>query len=225
MRQHTDSSAQGPGPFTEADAAIWHTLAINGDLDAGALGNRPSLPSYIRLEHGEKLLAQGPFHLMEHRAVGDGSYAHNSSMFYASGAAGHAATVAFAMGRASGNAKRRAQAAADAVPRWVPLGSGTASVTTHRVWFEEPSRLYAWPWEAMTSTRLMAPHQLQFSGNTERGEPVSWILDSDWAELCFTLWARAVYPQHPQFLDHAWIPPGFVERARAAGYDPPPISR
>lgn len=112
-----------PAGFSQSDVAIWHTIDINRALDAGTVHERPSPATTIRLEGDEKVLAQGPFQLLEHRAPGDGTYVHDAGMFYATGLAGSLTTIGVAAARASKNKRARQQAAANAVPRWMTIGS------------------------------------------------------------------------------------------------------
>lgn len=51
---------------------------------------------------------------------------------------------------------------------------------------------------------------------------IQWMVDSDWAELMFTLWCRDRYPEHPQFTGFTWIPGGWADRLKAEGLVPPP---
>lgn len=206
-----------PAPWNSGDQAILHTLNINGSLDRGRPDEVPTTLTPIRMAPGERAWVQGPFALYDHRAVGDGSYVHDGGFFFASGAMGAALTLTALSARAAGNASRRRQAAAATVPRWVQIGEGAATVTDRRIWFQEPHSLYSWSWTSMTSAALVSPHHLHFTGSTDSGRSIGWVFASDWAELAFTLWARACHPQHPQFVSRGWVPPGWAERAQARG--------
>lgn len=179
-----------PGELSQADIAIWHTLAIEQQLADGSIAARPQAPTNFGLYQGEWALANGEFTLHEYHA-GDGFYAPNYSR------------------RAGGQA---------AVPRWVPIAGGIMCLTTMRMCFTEPTKHYQWGWQHISSGQLVGPRQFNFTGHTEDGRDVSWILESDWAELALILWARVQHPQHWQFAGRTWIPQGWTERALAAGY-------
>ena len=49
---------------------------------------------------------------------------------------------------------------------------------------------------------------------------MSWIIQSDWAELLFVAWAVIRHRRHPQLVTGGWLPPGWVERATQYGYMP-----
>ena len=102
---------KSPRPtWTDRDSALWHTCEIAVDLANGIIP-RPRLevvasfpPQFGR---DEEFLASGPFELFDFHAPGDGTYMHSGSFFFATGAAGLAATAAVAVGRAIGNGSRR----------------------------------------------------------------------------------------------------------------------
>jgi len=133
---------------------------------------------------------------------------------------GVAATVAFGVGRAIGNSNRRKAAAALAVPRWTDIDRGALDVTDERLVLATPTGLYSWWYSAFTSAMLVAPRQLNFTGDTADGRNISWILESDWAELALTLWARQYAPRHPQRWD--WLPADWTRRVVLAGHRFPP---
>lgn len=47
-----------------------------------------------------------------------------------------------------------------------------------------------------------------------------WLLQSQYAELVFLLWAKTRYPGHPQLQHHAWLPPNWAPWATAQGHRP-----
>jgi hypothetical protein len=53
--------------------------------------------------------------------------------------------------------------------------------------------------------------------------PISWILESHWAELAFVLWAIVRNPQHPQIIDGSWLPQHWAQWA-GPGYPPPQVA-
>lgn len=208
--------------LTPYEAAIWRTVALNQALDHGVLGSLPQIPTHfpLRLGHGERVFATGPFALRDHIALGDGQYTHQSGMMLASGPAGLALTGAFAIGQAIGNSSRRSRAQAMATPQWHVIGQGQLFVSNSGFYLDTGRNLWPWGFSDITSVRLVNPGAILINGESREG-PVAWILESDWAELIFTLWARLIHPQHPQFLGHAWIPPGWVDRARESKYGLP----
>ncbi|MDF8265170.1 hypothetical protein [Luteipulveratus flavus] len=207
--------------LSNLDAAIWHTVDINAALDQGSLHRRPRLATTFPLLDGERVLAQGSFTLYDFLAAGDGTYMHNSSFFYARGGLGAALTLGVAASQIAGNSRRKRAAAAAAVPRWTPISSGHLHVTTHRTCFQTAAKFFVWDYGSMTTAQLMASHQMQFTGSTDDGRQVSWIVDSVWAALLFTIWARRCHAQHPQYVSRTWVPQGWYERARASSYGLP----
>jgi len=202
-------------PWTNRDSALWHTCEIVADLSQGRYPQSAPqvLTSFLpTLGPEEALWASGPFQLFDYQPIGDGSYVHNSGWFFATGAAGLMATAAIAAARAAGNNSRRASAAAAAQPRWVPIDWGTLHTGSHGVYLHTPTALLTWGWPSFTSMSMMAPGTVHLNGNSDRGQ-VSWILEADWAELVFVLWAVTVHPRHPQLVNGEWLPPGWLERA------------
>ncbi|MCF8569225.1 hypothetical protein L5G32_02950 [Gordonia sp. HY002] len=98
------------------------------------------------------------------------------------------------------------------------FGTGAVGwVSTHHLHFATPYKYFQWDFGSIHSMTLVGPGQVQFAGQSVDG-PIAWILESDWAELAFTIWARARHAQHPQFITAGWIPPGWHERAAHAGW-------
>ncbi|KNX38860.1 hypothetical protein [Luteipulveratus halotolerans] len=203
------------------DAAIWHTIDINAAIDQNNLDSRPVLTTAFPVFDGERVLSQGTFTLYDFRALGDGTYAHNSGFFYASGGFGAALTLGAAAGRMAGNSRRKREAQAAAIPRWTPIDTGYLHVTTHRACFQTSTNFFTWDYGSMTTVQLVGCTQMQFTGSTDDGRQICWIVDSVWAALLFTIWARRCHVQHPQFVSRVWIPQGWYERARASSYGLP----
>ncbi len=195
------------------DAAIWHTCHINELIDSGSLGSWPVLGTHFppRLGTGEHMLVSGGFVLHDHTAIGDGSYVHDGSFFYASGRGGLALTAGLAGVTALGNASRRAAARADATPQWRVIDHGQLWVSTHGFYLMTANGLFPWGYDSIEGAQLVAPASVWFTGQSDSGQ-IAWILASDWAELIFTLWARVRHIQHPQFEGGRWVPPGWRER-------------
>lgn len=213
--------------WSHHDTAVWHACDIANALIAGRIHDRPVVatpfrphlgPRHPHPDNQERVLAQGGFELLTHRPVGDGSYVHDGGFFLAAGRGGLGLSAGVLAGRAIGNARRRARAAADTVPRWVPDDAGTVWVSTHGFYLQTPRGLYGWPWAPIVSAQLVGPGALHVQGGESVGGPVSWVLRSDWAELVFVVWAMNVHPGHPQLVDGGWLPPQWWARCQAAGH-------
>lgn len=220
-----DKNAAAPHPdsrpLSDSDTALWHTLRINLELDREQTpGPVTHYGATYTGDPDERILARGPFQLLDFRSLGDGSYLHNNGFFFATGGAGAAATVAYGVGQAIGNSRRRNAAAAMAMPRWTLIDGGMVDVTDRRLVMQTPNGLYSWWYSAFTSAMLVGPRQLNFTGGAADGREISWILDSDWAELALTIWARLHAPAHPQ--RHSWLPPDWAKRVILAGQVFPP---
>lgn len=100
------------------------------------------------------------------------------------------------------------------------IGSGTLYVSTDGFYMHTAAGLHPWRYSAITTAQLTAPGSLVFSGDSDNG-PITWAMESGWAELAFTLWARTVHPQHPQYAGHQWIPAEWADRVQASGYQLP----
>ncbi len=206
--------------YTRHDAAIWHTRRIVAAVLTGQQATLPRVATTFppTLGHDELLVASGPIELLVWRSVGDGTYTHQGGFFFATGAVGLAATAVAAGAQVVGNAARRAQAQADAQPRWVLDSRGLVTVSTHGFYLEMPAGLLTWGYGDVHSMELVGPGAVRMHGQSVHG-PVQWLLQTDWAELLLALWAVVRHPHHPQLVGEAWIPPGWHEReaARLAG--------
>lgn len=199
--------------YSRHDAAIWYTRGIVAAAEAGDVAALPRLATSFPPRHAvdEVVVASGRVDVMTWRALGDGSYVHNGGFFFATGAAGLAATALFAGAQAVGNSARRSQAAAAATPRWVHDWSAQLSVSTHGFYFEDATGLHAWDFGSVDSMELVGPAAVSVRGTSTNG-PVSWILLTDWAELLLVFWALVRHRQHPQYVSGSWIPPGWHDR-------------
>jgi hypothetical protein len=99
----------------------------------------------------------------------------------------------------------------------VPEDQGLLWVSTAGFYLQTDAGLFPWAWVAVRSIVLTGPGAAHVQGTSQSGE-VSWLLQSDWAELVFVLWAMAVHPNHPSLPNGGWLPPGWRERAQLAGY-------
>jgi len=202
-----------PAQYTPHDAAIWHTRAMLQALGDGRVEGLPQVPTTFppQLGPGERVVASGRFELLTFRPLGNGTYDHQGGFFFATGRGGLAASAAVAGVRAMGNSRRRAEAAAAAVPRWVVDDVGVAFVSTHGFYLDTGHALLPWSWHAVDSMELVAPGAVHLRGQGSAG-PVSWIVRSDWAELLFVLWCLVRHPGHPQLTAGGWIPAGWADR-------------
>jgi hypothetical protein len=192
------------------DMLVW-SCRVAADVQAGRPREqlpRLSAPFPPVFDADEQVVAIGPFQLSDYRALGDGSW--SVPGYVAVGSPGF--MVGTVVGHLLVKRRARAEAAAAAVPRWVPIGHGTLFVTLHG-WHMYTPTLLSWSWAGMTAAAMVGPGAMHLSGDSDHG-PVSWVLHSDWAELVFALWALVRCPQHPQLITGEWLPPGWVERAR-----------
>ena len=200
--------------WTDRDRALWHTCEIAVDLAHGRVPPpRMRVASIFPPQLGvdEQYWAAGPYTLNEQRALGDGSYVHDSGYFSATGRGGLMATGAVAAFRAAGNARRRHEAERAAIPRWMPIEHGAVYVSRYGIHLHGPGGIFPWHWSAFTAAQMVGPAAVHVLGSSTRG-PVSWILQSDWAELVFVAWAMACHRQHPQLVTGTWLPPGWLQR-------------
>ncbi|MCF6743429.1 hypothetical protein E9529_03915 [Blastococcus sp. KM273128] len=204
--------------WTDRDSALWHTCEIAVDLAHGTVpAPRLQVVSIFppMLASDEQYWAAGPYVLHEERARGDGSYVRDSGFFFATGRGGLTATAAVAALRARGNSNRRKQAQMDAIPRWTPIDAGTLYLSRYGFHLHSSGGVWPWDWPSVTAAQMVGPAAVHIFGASTRG-PVSWIVQSDWAELLFVAWAIARHPRHPQLLTGGWLPPGWL--ARCAGH-------
>jgi hypothetical protein len=209
------------GKWTEGDSAIWHTLDIVAATLTGRVVERPPIltPFPPSLGQHEKILVQGAVTLHECIAAGDGSYVHSTTFVGGSGVLGAALAVGSLAGSAAGNSRRRAAAAADATLKWRPVDGGGLSVSTHGFYLETRQGLYPWSWDAISSSSVVGRGRVHIQGYGTAGA-MSWILETQWAELIFNLWALTRHRQHPQLVGGGWLPAGWIDHARANGYWP-----
>jgi hypothetical protein len=208
-----------PDPlWSSADEALLHTCRL-----AAAVERREDLravPSIVgsfppRLGPDEQLWVCGAYAAYEHVAVGDGTYRQNSFIVGGTGPLG-LALLATTFGV---DVLRRKQAderaRADMQPRWVESQRGDLWVGRYGFYLQSSnSQLLPWSWHAISQAEVDSPHNVHLVGATAHG-PVAWMLHSVYAELVFVLWALTCHPGHPQLQNGAWLPPGWLERARA----------
>lgn len=214
------------------DSAIWRTVWVNDLIDQGLFHTAEVVPTTFapHLGASERVVGAGPVSQLAFVAGGDGTYLHqsggggmlltNSPKMFAAGAG---FTLAGAAARGWGNARRRKEAEQLAQQQWRQVDAGVLYVSQHGFYLHTPSGLFTWGWASISAAQLVGPGEFLMSGQSQQG-PVQWILQSDWAELAFTFWARARHPDHPQFRAGSWVPPGWVERVEASAYGLPRLS-
>jgi hypothetical protein len=202
--------------WSDADTALWHTLDILCAASTGRLAQRQPLLTQFPPQYApdEIVLAQGHFRLAEHTAAGDGSYLHSTTVVGGTGGFGLALLAGTALASAAGNSRRRAEAAAAAARQWRQIDEGWLFVSSHGFYLQTPTALLPWAWEHVDAAQVVERSCAHLQGRSTQG-PVSYLLQSAWAELVFVLWGLARHRRHPQLLEGSWLPPGWVDHARA----------
>jgi hypothetical protein len=201
-------------PWTQRDEALRYTCHLAALLARGndlAHLTEVLAPFPATNAADERLWAGGPFVLSEYRALGDGSWQVNTPFVFGTGALGVGLVAGSLIGGSVAKSRARRAAQAAAVPRWIPVEQGTLYLSQHGFYLHTP-RVLRWHWAAISGASMVAPATVHFTGASERG-PVSWLLQSDWAELLFASWALTIHPRHPQLVTGQWLPPGWLEHA------------
>ncbi|QKV78285.1 hypothetical protein [Amycolatopsis sp. Hca4] len=202
-------------PWTQRDEVLWYTCYLAALLAGGQSTqdvHEVLAPFPPTIGGDEKFWACGSFVLSDFRALGDGSWQVSTPVVFGTGAVGLGLVAGTLVGGSIAKSRARRAAQAAAVPRWVPIEQGNVYLSQYGFYMHTPSVL-RWPWTDISGLSVVAPATVHFSGNSEHG-PISWMLQSDWAELLFVSWALAVHPRHPQLVTGGWLPPGWVEHAR-----------
>ncbi len=116
----------------------------------------------------ERLWAAGPFTLLDFRTMGDGSWGTNSFIVGGTGKVGMGRLAGSLTGNAAARSRARNTAAANAVPRWVPIDHGMVFPSDFGFHMHTPS-LLSWSWEAVTGANMAGPAAMQFSGESRDG--------------------------------------------------------
>lgn len=198
------------------DAVLYAAVVVGAVLDGAAQYLQPCPTPFPPQIEGERALAQGGFTLYTLRAQGDGTYVHQSGMMLATGRGALPLMAGVAAVQAIGNSSRRARARAETVPRWVPDDGGLLYVSTHGFYLQTGTGLHAWTWSAVQAAQMVGPARVCIQGSGQHG-PVSWIIEAEWAELLFVLWALTRHPRHPQLHGGSWTPPGWFDRYQRSG--------
>lgn len=199
--------------WTQRDGALWHTCELAAAMSRGERPE-PQLtiastfpPCYAP---DERFWASGGYDLQMHFAPGDGTYESRTTVVGGSGIFGIALGAATLTGSMMGNARRRREAAAQAVPRWNVVERGVLYVSGYGAYLQSSEGgLASWDWFSLLSAEMVAPATVRFLGNG--GNP--FVIASDWAELAFVTWALCRFPQHPQVVSGSWLPEGWLAHA------------
>ena len=219
MRQKA-SRSEGV-PWTRRDQALLYSYHLVARIMRGDdLGAVPEVlaPFPMTMATDERVLATGPFTLFDFRALGDGSWQVNTPFVFGTGAVGVGLVAGSLIGGSIAKSRARNAAAAAAVPRWVPIDAGMLYASQYGFYLHTPQVL-RWSWSAITGAAVVAPGSVHITGDSRSG-PISWIVQSDWAELLFALWAIAVHPRHPQFVTGDWLPREWLAYARSQHHLP-----
>ncbi len=208
--------------WTSYDDGLLSTLHVVNNVlrDQGTRLHHLHPPFVTDYAGGERVYTQAPLQVLDWAAPGDGSYQHSSSFFLATGRGGLAMTAAVAAFRSAENSDRRAQAARDAIPRWLPVDQGTAWISNRGLWLQTMRGVFLWPWESMQGMQVLGQGHLQIQGQSSAG-PINWQIVSPGAELVFALWVLARRVPHPQWLDRSWIPTNWIPWATSLGRPTP----
>lgn len=206
--------------WTDADQALLYTCHLTADVLAGRRPNPPPIASPFppQFSRDERFLAAGEFTLSTFAAPGDGSYMRDSGFFFATGTVGLTATAAVAAARAAGNSRRRSQALRATDPRWLPVYSGTLTLSEEGAYLRTMQEFIPWAWPTIRSAQIVGFNQSVVAVPRADGHLGHWLLQSHYSELLFVLWAARVYPAHPQLTTGAWLPPNWLAWARDQGH-------
>lgn len=201
-----------------ADSALWQTCQIASDLTARRVPEF-RVPTMFPLREHEVAFATGPVRVDSFYAAGDGSYTTSTTLMAGTGLFGLALGAATLAGSAMGNASRRARAAAAATPSWHTIVAGSVVVASQGFYLLDSSGKFDWQWDHIDLMQVVGFTTIVMQGRSVTG-PVTWRIQSDWAELIFVLWAMARHPLHPQLVDQSWLPANWADWATAKGYPP-----
>lgn len=211
--------------WQDYDSALWHTCTVLAAAGQDRLHEVPGNAVPFAMQLGgaeERIFGSGQFVLSSWEAPGDGTYHRTGGFFMATGGAALALTGVVAGVTALRNSARRREAAAMAQPRWLPVDQGLIHVGTHGFYLQTINGFHQWGWNCVHSTIITGPGSIWVQGQSVQG-PISWRINSHWAELAFVLWATTCHPHHPQLIDGSWLPPHWITWATHHGYPPPQL--
>lgn len=211
-------------PWTQRDEVLRYTCYLAAMMAGGHdLGQTPEVlaPFPMANADDERLWATGQFVLSDFRALGDGSWQVSTPMVMGTGAVGLGLVAGSLIGGAVAKSRARAAAQAASVPRWVPIDHGALYASRYGFYLYTP-QVFRWNWEGMTGASVVAPATLHFTGESTNGS-ISWLLQSDYAELLFVTWALSRHPRHPQLVTGGWLPQSWLQHAEAHGRQPDPV--
>ena len=210
------------GPY---DTALWHTCAVLAAVRTGRPDELPEIGAPFAMQLGgadEQIFGTAAMVLSTFDSPGDGTYYRSGGLFMATGKGGIALTAGVAGVQAIRNASKRRQAHTAAQPRWLPADHGLIHVGSHGFYLQTPTAFHARDRGSVHSAQVIDIGRTWLQGRSERG-PISWIIDSHFAEMTFLLSATACNPRHPQLIDRSWLPPHWMPWAATHRYPPPQI--
>ncbi|QCV93874.1 hypothetical protein [Acidipropionibacterium acidipropionici] len=89
---------------------------------------------------------------------------------------------------------------------WRPLDQGRIFINIDGFHLLTAGDLVTWDWQSIDLGQMVQRGQFAMVGNSEQGR-VSYVIESDLAELVFFLWAAHRQPQHPQLYQRVWLLP------------------
>lgn len=214
----TSDIRAAPDGWTKQDQAILVSCQIIGDICRGRVPPMRAQTMFA-LPPDAVAFVSGPARIFELRAAGDGSYTTNGSFVFGTGRLGMAMMAGSLIGNAVANSRARSQAMADAqVAFRFQFEAGMYVANTGFI-FHGAEGVFTWLYGDVHAMQLIEPNTVLMQGASGRGT-VTWKMVSPYAELILVLWALERHPQHPQLCDGSWLADGWLEYARAQGYDP-----
>lgn len=199
-------------PWTYEDEVLHYTAVVLDSRRRGA-ALVPVLHTFPLDDPDEFMVASGPYRRDYFGPAGDGTYLTQNYH--------HRDTLLTVSAKALSNSRSRHRARAEAAHRWRPLDTGTFYVSTRSLYFESWSGVRGWSLGGIETAYMTARSQFRFTGVSDQGNEVHWLVTSAWAELAFALWALTRAVPHPHLLE--LFPDEWRERARARGLTLPPL--
>lgn len=215
-----------PRPLSNQDLAIWHTIQINHALENGALDRYPRLPATVRLSDGRGPLAVGGYAMLSYQDIqyewqsGQPAMQFVNHVNYGNpNAIANSAVAGLTAAGVSALMNRRGRKKAEQMSggRWVEEERGELLIGSTGILFRPGGHTYVWHYGGLQNAELVGPHHVRFEVAFDSGAVEERIIASDWAELCFVMWAHSQFPEHAQLRGRTWIPPGWFDRLQASG--------
>ena len=213
---HREAHKNDLRPWNTHDEALLTALTWREAIRRGeppAAGQPESARVTMCLGEGERELAQGTYKGCVWGVEGDGSYVRSTTLEVR----GYRVVASESLTDMALNWYNQSRAIAAATPHWITVATGGLVVTSLGVYFEQRDGTWVgWAWANLTGVRVSRPGSVEVSFGTDEGAATE-LLVSIHAELVFLAWAAAVHPDHPQLVGDSWLPPGWVDFARAHG--------